>query len=368
MNMSNLIPQEYKSTLDALVLRVKQAQYNVLKAFSSEKVMMAWDLGKIISEKATNANWGSKVVENLSKDLQVEFAGVGGFSFREIKYMRQFYETYCNNTIGHPLVAQISWSNNKIILDKCKDTLEAEFYIKKSISNGWSKYDLTDQIKRGLYQNSLLAQNNFERTLEVGEDLKQRVTFDFRDDMGIELINDENPFAEKDIEENSPLEGWQSQTDGVFGIPTKAKYSKHQNLPYNPKLKENAKEHRKAGVLSEVLFWNKIKNKQLLGLDFERQKIIGNYIVDFFCPELGIVVEIDGESHNFKGEYDVKREEYLIGHGLEVLHYSDIEIKKAMDIVMGNLYNHLKSKKEHPVSFAATPHEGNNQIKPITTN
>jgi predicted nuclease of restriction endonuclease-like (RecB) superfamily len=199
--MSDLIPQEYKSTLESLIQRVKQSQYNALKAFSAEKVAMAWDFGRIISEKATNANWGSATIANLSKDLQIEFAGISGFGVRDLAYMRKLYETYSDQKSLHTLVANISWSNNKVILDKCKNPLEAEFYIKKSISNGWSKYDLNDNIKRGLYQNSLLAQNNFERTLDVGEDLKRRVVFDFRDDMGIELINGENPFAEKDIEE-----------------------------------------------------------------------------------------------------------------------------------------------------------------------
>lgn len=197
----SLILQEYKSTLELLIIRVKQAQYNALKAFSQEKVQMAWDLGKIISDKVFKEKWGDSVIKNLSKDLQIEFAGISGFGVRDLAYMRKLYETYSEKTNLHPLVAKISWSNNKIILDKCKDLQMSEFYIKKSITNSWSKYDLTDNIKRGLYQNSLLAQNNFDRTLEVDDDLKRRVTFDFRDDMGIELINGENPFAEKDIEE-----------------------------------------------------------------------------------------------------------------------------------------------------------------------
>jgi predicted nuclease of restriction endonuclease-like (RecB) superfamily len=214
------ISTQYQSTLQELVVRVKQAQYNALKSFSSEKVMMSWDFGKIISEKATNSNWGSKVIENLSKDLQIEFAGVTGFSFRDLKYMRQFYETYNGSSIGQTLVAQISWSNNKVILDKCKDPLEAEFYIKKSINNGWSKYDLIDNIKRGLYNNTLLSQNNFEQTLEVADELKQRLAWDFRDDMGIELINGENPFAEKEIEESimASLNDFLLSMDGKFSF------------------------------------------------------------------------------------------------------------------------------------------------------
>ena len=157
--------------------------------------------------------------------------------------------------------------------------------------------------------------------------------------------------------ENSSFEGWQTQSDGVFS--TKAKFIKYSQLPYNPRLKEKAKQLRKAGNLSEVLFWNAVKNKQLLGLDFERQKIIRNYIVDFYCPELGLVVEIDGKSHDFKGEYDQNREKFLVDLDLEVIHYSDPKIKKGLDIIMGNLYNYLQSKQTPRQPTVVTPHEGN---------
>ncbi|MGQ4006258.1 DUF559 domain-containing protein [Francisellaceae bacterium CB300] len=89
-----------------------------------------------------------------------------------------------------------------------------------------------------------------------------------------------------------------------------------KKLPYNPKLKQRAKELRKAGNLSEVLLWNRLKRKQFLKLDFDRQKIIGNYIVDFYCPNLGVVIEIDGSSHDNKEGYDRIRDEYLKGLGL----------------------------------------------------
>jgi very-short-patch-repair endonuclease len=109
---------------------------------------------------------------------------------------------------------------------------------------------------------------------------------------------------------------------------------KWKDLPYNPNLKEKARALRKTGNLSEVLFWMHVKNKKFLGLDFDRQKIIGNYIVDFFCKDLGFVVEIDGESHGLKGEYDVERDRYLEGLSLKVFHILDMDIKKNMDGVL----------------------------------
>ncbi len=85
---------------------------------------------------------------------------------------------------------------------------------------------------------------------------------------------------------------------------TKRNAKTYFSLPYNPKLKERAKALRKAGVLSEALFWLEVKQGKFLGLDFDRQKIIGNYIVDFFCAEAKAVIEIDGGSHAGKEEYD----------------------------------------------------------------
>jgi len=81
---------------------------------------------------------------------------------------------------------------------------------------------------------------------------------------------------------------------------------KYKALPYNPKLLSKARELRKAGMLHEVLFWQKVKGGQIRGLDFDRQKIIGNYIVDFYCAEKSVVIELDGSSHDNKGEYDLK--------------------------------------------------------------
>ena len=99
------------------------------------------------------------------------------------------------------------------------------------------------------------------------------------------------------------------------------------NLPKNPNLRENAKKLRKAGVLSEVIFWKHFKDITKLGWDIDRQVIIGNYIVDFFIDELGLVFEIDGASHNEKGDYDVERDKYLETLDLKVVHISDIDVK-----------------------------------------
>ena len=104
--------------------------------------------------------------------------------------------------------------------------------------------------------------------------------------------------------------------------------TKYMSLPYNPQLKERAKALRKAGNLSEVLLWQQLKNGLFFGLDFDRQKIIGNYIVDFYCAEKGVVIEIDGYSHDSKTDYDAKRDNFLNSFGLRVIHILDQDVKK----------------------------------------
>ena len=106
------------------------------------------------------------------------------------------------------------------------------------------------------------------------------------------------------------------------------------SLPYNPKLKERAKALRKAGNLSEALFWQQIKKRQFKNLDFDRQKIIGNYIVDSYCASLGLILEIDGSTHNDKEEYDKVRDLFFENLGLIVIHIEDKEIKKNLNGVM----------------------------------
>ena len=122
---------------------------------------------------------------------------------------------------------------------------------------------------------------------------------------------------------------------------------KYRSLPYNPKLKTRARELRKAGVLSEVLLWQQLKKKQFKGLDFDRQKIIGNYIVDFYCASLGAVVEIDGASHIARGEYDRKRDVFLESLGLTVIRIDDREVKQ-------NLFGVMKFLETHP-AFEGKP-------------
>lgn len=114
-----------------------------------------------------------------------------------------------------------------------------------------------------------------------------------------------------------------------------------ENLPYNKKLKTLLPDKRKAGLLCEVLFWKQVHRGRFHQIDFDRQKIIGNYIVDFYVKNLGLAIEIDGWSHDFKQEYDIRRERDLESYGVKVFRISNHDIKKNMEIVLRDLENFI---------------------------
>ena len=118
-------------------------------------------------------------------------------------------------------------------------------------------------------------------------------------------------------------------------------------IPKNKLLKERAKELRKAGNLSEALFWKAFNDKSKIGFDIDRQVIIGNYIADFFIPELGLVFEIDGSSHDNKIEYDIERDVFMKSLDLEVVRISDLDVKKNINEVYDFVLKKINERKEY---------------------
>lgn len=183
--LSKQLPADYAVLLAEVKERVRSAQYEALKAVNKELVALYWDIGKLIAERQNREGWGKSVVERLANDLQNEFPGVKGFSVQNLWYMRQFYLEYCDNEKLQPLVGEIGWSHNLIIIQRCKDPLEREFYIRMTRKFGWSKNVLIHQIENQSYEKTLLGQTNFDKALTSSQHaqaklaVKDEYTFDF---------------------------------------------------------------------------------------------------------------------------------------------------------------------------------------------
>lgn len=106
--------------------KVRAAQYEALKVVNTQLINLYWEIGKSIAEKQTE-NWGKAIVSTLSKELQLEFPGIGGFSTTNLWLMAQFYTEYHAIEILQPLVGEISWTKQTLILTKCKNNQERQF-------------------------------------------------------------------------------------------------------------------------------------------------------------------------------------------------------------------------------------------------
>ena len=105
-------------------------------------------------------------------------------------------------------------------------------------------------------------------------------------------------------------------------------------IPYNPKLKELARKLRNDSTFTEILLWNYLKKKQIRGFDFDRQKPIDNYIIDFYCKDLKLAIEIDGESHYGKEYKDKIRDKRLNKFAITVLRFDDLDVRYKLEQVL----------------------------------
>ncbi|MDY6822591.1 MAG: PDDEXK nuclease domain-containing protein [Chloroflexota bacterium] len=176
---------DYPRLLAEIKERIRSAQYEALKKVNKELVGLYWDIGRMIVERQADAKHGSAIAEQLSSDLRAEFPGISGFSRRNIFYIREFYLLYRDDERVQPLVAQIGWTHNLVILQRCKDPLEREFYIRMTRKFGWSKNVLIHQIDNQSYEKSLVGQTNFDQALtpelraQAKLAVKDEYTFDF---------------------------------------------------------------------------------------------------------------------------------------------------------------------------------------------
>lgn len=123
---------------------------------------------------------------------------------------------------------------------------------------------------------------------------------------------------------------------------------KRKIIPYNSDLKQLASQLRKNMTLSEVLLWNELKKKQMLGYDFDRQRPIHNYIVDFYCKELNLAIEVDGDTHIYRYDYDDKRQKDLEKLGIHFLRFEDIVVKKNISNVLRVIEEWINKKRPTP--------------------
>ena len=172
---------------------------NAYKKVNEELISLYWDFGQYISEKVNDSNWGSKIVDKLEEFMKREYPGLKGFNKRGIYRMKQFYETYKDNAIVSPMVTQISWTNNLLILSGTKTMEEKEFYIRMCIKNNYTKRELDRQINSGYFQRYMLSDGKANQSVIKVEGEEDYPNTRILDTYSLEFLDLPNEYSESDL-------------------------------------------------------------------------------------------------------------------------------------------------------------------------
>ena len=155
---------------------------------------MYWQIGNYLSDKSERDGWGKNTVQDFADYLKKTYPSASGFSAQNLWRMKQFYETYRDNEKLSPLVREISWSNNLLIMTGCKTNESKEFYMRLCIQNGYAKRDLERQIDSMLFERTMLSQEKNKELIE-----RHPAVGALRDSYVLEFMDVPEDFKEKDL-------------------------------------------------------------------------------------------------------------------------------------------------------------------------
>lgn len=155
--MGNQITPKNYAEYGEMISIIERAQENAFRAVNRELILMYWDIGTYVSNKVRNAGWGKSVVTDFAKFIQAERPDIKGFSASNIWRMRQFYETYRENEKLAPLVREVSWTQNLLIMSRAKTEEAREFYLLLCRRNNYTKRELERQINSMLFERMMIS-------------------------------------------------------------------------------------------------------------------------------------------------------------------------------------------------------------------
>lgn len=180
---------------DEIVSIIEQARQKAFRAVNRELIEMYWLVGKYISEKVKSNAWGKSIVQEFANFVQSKYAGIKGFSAQNIWRMKQFYETYAGNEKLSPLVRELPWTNNILIMVSAKTDEAREFYINLSIKNGYSKRELERQLDSMLFERTMISNQVNQLQLSKHEELAS-----LRDSYVLEFLDIPDSHSELDLQ------------------------------------------------------------------------------------------------------------------------------------------------------------------------
>lgn len=175
---------------------ITKTQLEIMTDANKKLVNLYFNIGKTLEE---NSSWGNKFIDNVAIELKMSFPNLKGFSVRNLKYMKSFYNEYKDDEEFVQLVAQLPWKHNITLMQKVKDKEIRKWYMNRCLEEGWSDSILVYQIDTNLYdrQVSAIKHNNFKLTLKQNSDLANNI---MKEPYVFDLIELTEDYKEKELE------------------------------------------------------------------------------------------------------------------------------------------------------------------------
>jgi predicted nuclease of restriction endonuclease-like (RecB) superfamily len=181
-----------------IVKLIKQSREQAIRLVNKTLIDLYWNIGQHVHTKIESAEWGDSVVEELARYIQETEPNLKGFSDKNLWRMKQFYESYKNEPKLSPLVREISWTNNLIILSRTKTTEEKAFYLNLCKKESYSKRELERQISAGLFERTMLSNAKLSPVLR---ELHPNALNSFKDSYIFDFLNLPTTHSESELQQ-----------------------------------------------------------------------------------------------------------------------------------------------------------------------
>ena len=192
-----MLEEDFKKIIGNIKEEILNAQIKAIQQINSNLIMLYFRLGKIVSE---NKKYGNNFTKQVSIELKLTFPNIKGFSERNIRSMRLFYEEYKDDVIWQQLVAKLPWGHNLLLIEKIKDKNIRKIYAENAIKNGWSRNVLALQIDAEFHKRIGKSDNNFSLLLPPNN--SDLVNNTLKDPYIFEFISLNNNYKEQELENN----------------------------------------------------------------------------------------------------------------------------------------------------------------------
>lgn len=190
-------PTNNNTNFNEIINLITSSKQKAYAQVNSTLIELYWNIGKYISTKTIKENWGKSVVKELATYIKSQDQTIKGFSDKNLWRMKQFYETYCKNEKLSPLVRELTWTNNLMIISASKSEEEREFYIKLSIKERYSKRELERQIKSSIFERTMLSNKKLSPVVRL---LPQETKNIFKDVYSLEFLGLGDSHSENDLQ------------------------------------------------------------------------------------------------------------------------------------------------------------------------